>query len=82
MALYCSPDYQKSYKSIGLSVKEKKFNDIDFGGGGGGGGGGRGASWISNQNVFSNFLSTTNHLDTSNKVQSQLALLLRRRKSK
>ena len=29
MALYHSPDYQTSFKSICLSVKEKKFN-IDF----------------------------------------------------
>ena len=29
MALYCSPDHQTSFKSIGLSVHEKKFN-IDF----------------------------------------------------
>ena len=29
MALYLSPDYQTSFKSIGFSVKEKKF-DIDF----------------------------------------------------
>ena len=33
MALYCSPDYQTSLKSIGLSVQEKKFN-IDFQDGG------------------------------------------------
>ena len=26
MALYCSPDYQISFESIGLSVPEKKFN--------------------------------------------------------
>ena len=25
MALYCSPDYQTSFESIGLSVPEKKF---------------------------------------------------------
>ena len=29
IALYRSPDYQTSFKSIGLSVQEKKFN-IDF----------------------------------------------------
>ena len=29
MALYRSPDYQTSFKSISLSVQEKKFN-IDF----------------------------------------------------
>ena len=29
MALYRSPDYQASFKSIGLLVQEKKFN-IDF----------------------------------------------------
>ena len=29
MALYCSPDYQTSFESVGLSVQEKKFN-IDF----------------------------------------------------
>ena len=29
MALYHSPDYQTSFKSVGLSVQEKKFN-IDF----------------------------------------------------
>ena len=29
MALYHSPDYQTSFKSIGLSVQEKEFN-IDF----------------------------------------------------
>ena len=29
MALYRSPDYQTSFQTIGLSVKEKKFN-IDF----------------------------------------------------
>ena len=33
MALYRSPDYQTSFKSIGLSVQEKKFN-IDFQDGG------------------------------------------------
>ena len=31
MALYCSPDYQPSFKSVGLSVQDK-FN-IDFQGG-------------------------------------------------
>ena len=29
MAQYCSPDYQTSFESIGLSSQEKKFN-IDF----------------------------------------------------
>ena len=29
IALYCSPDYQTSFESIGRSVQEKKFN-IDF----------------------------------------------------
>ena len=29
MALYCSPDYQTSFKSIDLSSQEKRFN-IDF----------------------------------------------------
>ena len=32
-ALYCSPEYQKSFESVGLSVQEKKFN-IDFQDGG------------------------------------------------
>ena len=26
MALYCSPDYQTIFQSIGLSIQEKKFN--------------------------------------------------------
>ena len=29
MAFYRSPDYQPSFKSVALSVQEKKFN-IDF----------------------------------------------------
>ena len=33
MVLYCSLDYQTSFKSTGLSVREKKFN-IDFQDGG------------------------------------------------
>ena len=33
MALYCSPDYQTSNESIGLSVQEKKLN-VDFQDGG------------------------------------------------
>ena len=33
MALYRSPDYQTSFKSVGLSVQEKKFN-TDFQDGG------------------------------------------------
>ena len=33
MALYRSSDYQTSFKSVGLSVQEKKFN-IDFQDGG------------------------------------------------
>ena len=33
MALYRSPDYQTSFESIGLSVREKKLN-IDFQNGG------------------------------------------------
>ena len=33
MALYCSPDYQTSFKSISLSLQEKNFN-IDFQDGG------------------------------------------------
>ena len=33
MALYASPDYQTSFKSIGLLLQEKKFN-TDFQDGG------------------------------------------------
>ena len=33
MALYLSPDYQTSFESVGISVREKKFN-IDFQDGG------------------------------------------------
>ena len=29
MALYCSPDYQTNFESVGLLVQEKKLN-IDF----------------------------------------------------
>ena len=28
MAQYCSPDYQTSFKSVGLSIQEKKFNIV------------------------------------------------------
>ena len=61
MALYCSPDYQTSLR-IGLSVQGKKFkidwiDQVIW----------WWPSWISNQNNFSYFWSTS-HLDTSNEV--------------
>ena len=65
MALYCSPDYQKSFKLIGISVQEKKFY-IDFQDGGHLGFKIKRFSFF----FFFFFFSSTHHFDTTNKVLS------------
>ena len=70
--MYRSPDYQTSFESIDLPVPEKNFN-MDFLR--------WRSSWISNQNNFSYFWSTS-QLDTSNEASSQLAFWFRIKKFK
>ena len=72
MALYSSPDYQTSFKTVGLSVQEKKLN-TDFQDGG--------QLGFLIETILATFLSTS-HCDTSNEVSCQLVFLFRRKSSK
>ena len=69
MALYCSPDYQTSLKSVGLSVQEKKFN-IDFQD--------EGHLLFAIRMILTTF--DLRHPETSNKVSSRLAFCFRIKK--
>ena len=69
MALYRSRDYKTSFESVGLSVQEKKFN-TDFQHGSHHG--------FTIRTILATFVSTS-HLNISNEISSQLAILFRRK---